>query len=199
MPKKDRMQGRLAIFFLTRGFAEGPLEESDGLWDGRPMEERETEELVHFIRRARVEIQRRGGACPSWLETSAIYDNIRITRSLRVYIGKRELKVRPMCKTVLLLFLRHPEGIPLKQIGLHRKELEQYYRRLSRSDDPDLIQSRVLRMLDFFNNELNVSISRVNAAISALVEENKRPFYCIGGRAGSPKNIPLDREKVIWE
>ena len=163
------------------------------------MEEQETEALVHFVRRADQEIERRGGQAPPRLTAVTGCEAIRVTRSLRVFIGARELKVRPMSKTVLLLFLRHPEGIPLKQIGNYRKELEQLYRRLSRSDDPETVSGRVLRILDFFNNELNVSISRVNAAISSLVDGTQRQQYCIGGRAGTPKFIPLDREKVIWE
>lgn len=193
------MQGLLAIYFLAFPTGEGQLEDRTGPWGGGPMEEQETEALVSFVRRAGQEIERRGGQTPPRLRAVAGCEAIRVTRSLRVYIGPRELKVRPMSKTVLLLFLRHPEGIPLKQIGDYRKELEQLYRRLNCSDNPETVSRRVLRILDFFNNELNVSISRVNAAISSLVEEGQRQQYCIGGRAGTPKFIPLDREKVIWE
>ena len=48
---------------------------------------------------------------------------IRITRGMKIYFGQEELKLRPMSKAVLLLFLRHPEGIALKDIGDHKEEL----------------------------------------------------------------------------
>ena len=106
------MQGLLAIYFLAFPTGEGQLEDRTGPWGGGSMEEQETEALVSFVRRAGQEIERRGGQTPPRLRAVAGCEAIRVTRSLRVYIGPRELKVRPMSKTVLLLFLRHPEGIP---------------------------------------------------------------------------------------
>ena len=124
---------------------------------------------------------------------------IRITRTLRVYVGPRELKIRPMAKTVLLLFLRHPEGIVLKQIGDYRAEMRALYARMMRSSDPADADRRILRLMDIFSNELNVNISRVNAALSALVSPSEESLYKVKGRAGHPKSILLDRTLVIWE
>ena len=194
------MEGRLALWFLRwRGGAD-TLEEGSSPWDSRPLEERETEELVAFVRLALQEIRRRGmseapiPAIPG-LEAAPL----RITRSLRIYIGQQELKMRPMSKTVLLLFLRHPEGILLKQIGDYRREMESYYRRLNRSSNPAAVQQRICRIVDIFNNDLNVNISRINTAITALVDGPAGQLYQIRGTAGTPKSIPLDRSLVIWE
>ena len=124
---------------------------------------------------------------------------VRITRTLRVYVGEQELKIRPMAKTVLLLFLRHPEGIVLKHIGDYRSEMATYYGRVMRSLNPSDVDRRIQRLLDIFSNELNVNISRVNSALSALVSPTEEKLYRVGGRAGKPKSIPLDRTLVIWE
>ena len=121
---------------------------------------------------------------------------IRITRGMRIYIGNEELKLRPMSKAVLLLFLRHPEGIALKDIGDHREELMLLYSRAARTDDPAKIERSVARVLDIFSNELNVNLSRVNAALSALKNEGKCHFY---GSAGMPKSFQILRVLVIWE
>lgn len=170
------------------------LEEDTAPWDSRPLEERETEELVSFVRQALQELARR--SCPL---AAVGVKSIRITRGLRIFIGPNELKIRPMSKTVLLLFLKHPEGIALKRIGDYRGEMERYYRRLSRSSDPAAVQERVLRILDIFNNDLNVNISRINAAVAQLVKDPSQILYRIGGAAGTPKSILLDRSLVIWE
>ena len=106
-------------------------------------------------------------------------------------------KLRPMAKTVLLLFLQHPEGIPLKCIGDHREELAVYYRRCSRSLDPAAIDRSISRILDIFSNDLNVNIARVNAAVDMLA--GKASLYRIQGAPGHAKTILLDRSLVVWE
>ena len=68
-----------------------------------------------------------------------------------------------------------------------------------RSPDPEDADRRIQRHLDIFSNELNVNISRVNAALDALVAPEKQQLYRVNGRAGKPKSIPLDRTLVIWE
>ena len=174
----------LALFFLS-------LQDPQALEDSHapygPAEESEVRDLLGFIRQTS---GRYAAPTPS---------EVRITRTLRVYVGARELKIRPMAKAVLLLFLRHPEGIVLKEIGDYRAEMATYYGRVMRSLDPGDVDRRIQRLLDIFSNELNVNISRVNAAISALVSPAEEKLYRVGGRAGTPKSIPLDRTLVIWE
>lgn len=180
------VEGLLAVYYLTFPMLEEPMAPY-GEW----LEEVETEELLAFVKRAREEVVKRG------FQMESVPKKIRITASLRVYIGNVELKVRPMVKTVLLLFLRHPEGIVLKDMLDYQDELGWLYRRVSRSSNPAEIEKRVMRMVDLFNNDLNVSIARVNKAVASLVEEAEK--YQIGGVAGQTKKIQLDRNLVIWE
>lgn len=189
--------GILALYYLLGRGRE--LEEPGALY-GIDWEEQETRELLRFVQRATQELQRRG--LPATTQPiNRLYGpvpvKVRITQGLRVYIGSHELKVRPMAKTVLLLFLRHPEGIALKQIADYREELTYYYRRLSRSQDPEAIERSIGRIADAFSNDLNVNIARVNAAVGALVG-NAVP-YRIEGAPGMAKSIVLDRSLVVWE
>lgn len=186
--KQDMMTdpGVLAVYFLSRKSLEEPFHAYGIRW-----EERETEELISFVKAAAREMRRRG------ISLAAPSQNVRITQTFRVFIGNKELKIRPMAKSVLILFLRHPEGIALKSIADHEKELNWIYRRVSRSSSPEEIASRVSRILDLFNNDLNVNIARVNHALATLVDDTD--LYRITGDAGKPKRIPLDRKWVIWE
>ena len=104
-----------------------------------------------------------------------------------------------MAKSVLLLFLKHPEGIVLKDILDYGPELSRYYHRVSRSSSPAEIDARVLRVMDLFNNDLSVHIARVNAAVKSLVGAGESRPYQIRGSRGHPKTIPLDRDLVHWE
>lgn len=186
--------GLLALFYCNRllEFGEGAEMEDDVL-----LECRETEELVQFVQNALGEIQRRGSA--DAIMAGLLPEQVHITRELRIYIGRKELRIRPMAKTVLLLFLRHPEGIPLKQIVDYRKELLGYYRRVMRSLDDSVAEERVQRMVEIFNNDLNVQIARVNAAVSALTGPEASQLYRIQGSAGERKSILLDRRWMVWD
>ena len=189
--------GILALYYLSG--AGGCLEEPGALYAVN-LEEQQTRELVAFVRRASEELQRRKADVPGRLgciQGRWAPAQVRITRGLRIYIGGVELKARPMTKSVLLLFLRHPEGIRLKCIGDYKDELAAFYRRLSRSGDPAVIERSIERMLDIFSNNVNVNIARVNAAVEALVSD---PLpYRISGEKGGVKSVSLDRSHVIWE
>jgi len=185
--------GIWALWYLTVTSQMGPL--GEGVYPyGRPGEEEEARELAAFLKLAASR-----EAFHSGRNAALTLQPVRITRTLRVYIGKNELKARPMAKSILLLFLRHPEGIALKDILDYREELTILYGRVTRSLDRELVLSRVARVLDIFNNELNVNISRVNAAMAALVDAGQLPSYGIRGKAGAPKAILLDRSCVVWE
>ena len=189
--------GILALYYLL-GRSTG-LEEPGVLY-GISWEEQDTWELVSFIRQASRELRRRKASSDAdmpgrYMSPSPV--SVRITRGYRVYIGPEELKVRPMAKTVLLLFLRHPEGIPLKCIVDYREELAAIYRKVSRSLEPAAIERSIGRILDIFSNDLNVNIARVNAAVETLV--NDPVPYRIEGAPGQVKTILLDRSLVVWE
>lgn len=187
--------GLLALtFFLNRPML---LQEGTPLYNWS-WEEQETWELAQFIRSAMQEIRRRKEPLRPEILYGQQMVRVRITKGYRIYIGGQELKIRPMAKSVLLLFLRHPEGIPLKRIADYREELAGYYGRLSRSSDPEAIEHSLDRIMDLFSNDLNVNIARVNAALAPLVGPS-RVLYQIGGNSGSSKSILLDRSLVVWE
>ena len=170
-----------------------PVVEDPGLLYGVSWEEYETREIVAFVESARKEVSKRA---------EFRYKNpgvVRISKTLRIYIEDKEVKIRPMAKSILLLFLRHPEGIPLKKISNYRQELSSLYGRISRSSDRRIIAGRVAKIEDIFNNELNVNIARINSAINTMVESPDAAKYRIEGEAGKCKKIPIDRTLVIWE
>ena len=188
----------MALYYLCA--AGGDTLESPELFYGKSLEEQETAELAAFVEMASRELRKR----TSIQERNALVRKtvgaagIRITRNLRIYVGAQEVRARPMTKCVLLLFLKHPEGIVLKCIGDYSGELAYYYRKVSRSDSPVEIERRVQKLLDICsNNSLNLNISRANAAMAGLVDEPD--LYTIKGTAGRPKTIRLSRSLVVWE
>ena len=84
----------------------------------------------------------------------------------------------------------------MKNIGDHKEELTRLYSRVARTDKPEKIERSVARLIDIFSNELNVNLSRVNAALSALENEVR---HQIDGRAGERKSFKFFKAIVIWE
>lgn len=181
----------LALYYLL-GVNQEQLEQPVTFY-GRSIEEQETEELLAFVEMAKRELDRRDGLVRQTVGSA----RIRITRTLRIYVGSQELRVRPMAKTILLLFLKHPEGIVLKEIGDYYSEIRHYYRRVARSSSPEAIEQSVQRLIDICTNNLNLNISRANAAMAGLVSEPD--LYTIKGTAGRRKTIRLERSLVVWE
>ena len=190
------IQAAWALFYLMR--YPHKLEDASARY-APETEIQETEELVHYVRIKEDESISSNRWVQSGTDDRLAYASIRITRSFRIYLGGEELKLRPMAKSVLLLFLRHPEGIVLKDIYDYREELSALYRQVSRVSNPADSETHIARVLDLFTNELNVNISRVNAAVAAMVERSQEPLYRVDGKAGMPKHIRLSRSQVVWE
>lgn len=187
----EYVESLLALYYII-GVNQERLE-SPATFYGRTLEEQETEELLAFVEMAKQELDRR-----DVLVRKAVGNaGIRITKTLRIYVGTQEVRVRPMAKCVLLLFLKHPEGIVLKEISDYYMELRALYRRVSRSSDPVAIEQSVQRLIDICTNNLNLNISRANAAMAGLVSEPE--LYTIKGAAGRRKTIRLSRSLVVWE
>ena len=104
-------------------------------------------------------------------------ERIRVTRDYRIFLPDRfdtEIRLRPVVKTVFLLFLRHPEGIRFADLGAYRDELTDLYAGHEKA-------------------------SKLAAEMSRYFRPEQLPAYTISGKAGTPKRISLDRNLVEWE
>jgi len=111
----------------------------------------------------------------------------------------RDVPMRPLTKTVFLLFLNHPEGIFLKDIGDHRKEMEDIYLSITGRSDLAGIRDSLDKLADPLDNSINEKISNVRKAFLDVVNDNVAQFYYIQGTKGTAKKILLDRSYVIRE
>lgn len=183
----------LALALLEGAWQEPSLEDP-GRPYGQGLDSLDAQELVSLIRRAKEQLS---GRVQEGVEGPSLF----ITQDYRIFIGSRkgrEIRMRPMAKAVFLLYLRHPEGIGFGQIGLYRKELEGFYRRISNKSSNQEIEHSLNRVLDAASREVNVAASRASEALSGLLEEEWLPSYVISGERGGPKRIRLNRRLVIW-
>lgn len=111
----------------------------------------------------------------------------------------KEVKMDSLTKMLYFFFLKHPEGVRVKEVGDYLAELMHLYMGITGRDDKDAIRASILGHVDPFGNGINVSMSRIKAAFKNQVEESVARFYWVEGKGGEPYRVALDRDFVLWE
>ena len=90
------------------------------------------------------------------------------------------IEMDPLPKSLYILFLRHPEGIQIKNISDYRYELECIYRSVSRRNNPTVIKRVIEEVTIPLNNTIYKNISLIRAAFyNRLAVETARHFVPI--------------------
>ena len=110
--------------------------------------------------------------------------------------GGLELRLNPKEKSLYLLFLKHPEGINITHLPDHREELMKLYTPICNQSEPEILNRAIDVLINPFENDINVVLSRINRKIKEAVGDSLHNFYCIKGERGEIKQIKLDRELV---
>lgn len=131
-----------------------------------------------------------------------------ITRTGKIYLkdfpdkytGKpKEIKMDSLTKMLYFFYLKHPEGIRVKEVDSHIDELMHIYMGITGRDDKDAIRASIQGHVAPYNNSINVSMSRIKSAFKNKVDESVAKFYWVEGISGEPYRVALDRDYVIWE
>lgn len=109
------------------------------------------------------------------------------------------LQLRPLVKTLFILFLKHPEGIILKQRDCYREELEKIYSTINPNIDRDDVKARIACLVDLQDNSFSEKASVLNARLEELLPEGIASDYQIHGYNGCPRKIRLNPLFVHWE
>lgn len=115
------------------------------------------------------------------------------------WAGGTEVKMDDLTKALYFFYLRHPEGVALKELQTYEREILHYYMTITGRDDPQVIRNSVQNLLDPYSNNLNVCMSRIKKAFKDIVGDRIAKFYYVDGRYAGPRKIALDRDYVIWE
>ena len=129
-------------------------------------------------------------------------ERIRVTKDYRILLPDRfdtEIRLRPVLKTVFLLFLRHPEGIRYANLKDYRDEMISLYAGISHRDEPEALQRTIDRLIDPKDNSIHEKASKLAVALSKYFSPQQLQLYTLSGKAGESKRIPLDRNLVEWE
>jgi len=129
-------------------------------------------------------------------------ERILVTKDFRILLPDRfdtEVRMRPLVKTVFLLFLRHPEGIRYGNLREYRDELLDLYRGITRRTSGPEMERSIDRLIDLKDNSIHEKAANLAATLARYFRPEQLPAYTLTGKAGAPKRIRLDRKLVTWE
>ena len=157
---------------------------------------REIQELIEKLRHTGIRQQLIEQMVRMTVKPSALQvdDDARL---LLTDYNKKEVKMLPIDKVVYIFFLRHPEGVALKDMADHKKELTKLYQRVLGKEKLTSSQSKSVDYLcDPLNNSINEKLSRIRQAFRAVTHDSVANSYIIQGGRGEKRYIALDEELI---
>ncbi len=110
--------------------------------------------------------------------------------------GNLDVRLNPKELSLYLLFLDHPEGLPLNSLADYEEELYLNYQKVSSRLQADEMFFTVKRLADYSDNELNITISRIKSKFKQAIGEDLSKNYYIQSLHNGKYGIPLNREGV---
>jgi len=109
-----------------------------------------------------------------------------------------EISIRPLLKVLLIFFLRHPEGVNLKERESFREELLDIYSVISPQVNESVRKERIKRLTDPEYNTMTENISFLNAALENYFYGPFIGGYKINGSVEKRHHIMIDPITVKW-
>jgi hypothetical protein len=103
----------------------------------------------------------------------------------------------PIRLAVYILFIKHPQGILIKELPAYRNELLYIYNEISNRADRFKNNATVNNATDPLQNCIHEHLCRINKHFISCMTPDVAYAYCITGEKYSPRKIIIDRKLVI--
>lgn len=113
-----------------------------------------------------------------------------ITHDCKIFIGEDEIELKPLEKVIFILFLRHPEGIVLRNLGDYKQEMNRIYEKLRFNPDPD----RIAFLANPNGTTFRPTKSRLHKNLESRLGKDLAQYYTISGTPGKAFRIALPQD-----
>ena len=103
-----------------------------------------------------------------------------------------------MVRALFILFLKHPEGILLKERERFQEELAEIYAVVAPNVSSEDRKRRVSRLTDLRENAFSENLSVLNATLDRILPAPQAEDCKVQGYNGHPRRIPLSPLLVHW-
>ena len=163
------------------------------------------DDLTDEVRQRIIELRKRGvqlHLLHELVEERPTLSRLVVDKDYRIFLpdyNNTEITMQPLPKAVFFLFLRHPEGIPFKQLDYYFPELLEIYKHVGNREIEENILHSIGDITDPTKNSINEKCSRIREAFLKHFDAAYAQYYYITGKRGEPKKITLPRELVDWQ
>lgn len=182
---------------------EGLLMESVADYAGM-LEGMEAAELLSLVREAKRRLKEMGQEQDTAISEGRNEPPVElyVDRQYHIRLGSpqgQEISFRPLVRALFILFLKHPEGILLKERVIFREELEEIYEVIAPDVDAQDRRRRVYRLTDSEGNAFSENLSVLNATLDRILPLTQAQDVKVQGYNGHPRRVPLSPLQVHWE
>lgn len=112
---------------------------------------------------------------------------------------KKEVELSYLTKAVYFLFLKHPEGINLKELGNYQKELLFIYTSVSNQLDYDKMVKSVEDVVNLETKAIYTHLSRIKSAYYKIMDESFARYYIVSGNGEEDRKVLFDTSSIVWD
>ena len=111
---------------------------------------------------------------------------------------KKEVELSHLTKSVYFLFLKHPEGINLKELGNLKKELLTIYISISNQLDHDKMIKSVEDVVNLETKAIYTHLSRIKSAFYKIMDASHANHYVISGNGEENRKVLFNTNAIDW-
>ena len=112
---------------------------------------------------------------------------------------KKEVELSYLTKAVYFLFLKHPEGINLKELSNYQKELLSIYTSVSNQLDYDKMVKSVEDVVNLETKAIYTHLSRIKSAYYKIMDESFARYYIVSGYGEEDRKVLFDTTSIVWD
>lgn len=111
---------------------------------------------------------------------------------------KKEVELSHLTKSVYFLFLKHPEGINLKNLEIYKKELLTIYTSVSNQLDHDKMIKSIEDVVNLETKAIYTHLSRIKSAFYKIMDASHANYYIISGNGDEDRKVLFNTKSIDW-
>lgn len=111
---------------------------------------------------------------------------------------KKEVELSHLTKSVYFLFLKHPEGINLKELENFKKELLTIYISVSNQLDHDKMVKSIDDLVNLETKAIYTHLSRIKSAFYKIMDASHANHYIISGNGEENRKVLFNNNAIDW-
>jgi hypothetical protein len=111
---------------------------------------------------------------------------------------KKEVELSHLTKSVYFLFLKHPEGINLKELENYKKELLTIYISVSNQLDHDKMIKSVEDVVNLETKAIYTHLSRIKSAFYKIMDASHANYYVVSGSVEDNRKVLINTNAIDW-